>query len=178
MTLTLNWITDSVAGQVPAASPDLPALAFEDQTPITYGELCEGELRYATALQKAGVKPGDRVAIPMRNCIEYPQLFHAISRAGEVSVRLNWRLTGPELQFLLEDSGSTLLILDGEFVERIDSVRDHIPVTSFVVRTEDGRPAPAGSLSLDEFGNVEAIGTFSEPSSDDAATIMYTARRR
>lgn len=174
MGTTLNWITDSVAGQVPVASPDKPALAFEDRTPISYGELREAELRYATALQDAGVQKGDRVAILMRNCIEYAELFFAISRAGAIAVRLNWRLTGEELKFLLTDSGSTLLIMDAEFADRVDSVRSDLPVTTYVAR-ESGGDAPDWATSFTDFSDVGEVGTFPELSADDPVTIMYTS---
>ncbi|NMO03224.1 acyl--CoA ligase [Gordonia sp. TBRC 11910] len=175
MGTTLNWITDSVAGQVPVASPEQPALAFEDQAPISYGELRTAEFRYATALQNAGVNRGDRVAILMRNCIEYAELFFAISRVGATAVRLNWRLTGEELRFLLDDSGSSLLILDAEFAERIDTVRDVLPAIHTYVARPAGGDVPTWAQSFDSFAQVDSIGTFPELDADDPVTIMYTS---
>ncbi|MET9327626.1 class I adenylate-forming enzyme family protein [Tsukamurella sp. NPDC003166] len=172
MGVTLNWITDSVSGQVPEADPDRPALAFEDETPITYRQLRESEFAYATALQNSGTEKGDRVAVLMRNCIEYPQIFFGISRVGAVSVRLNWRLTGPELRFLLQDSGSTVLILDEEFVSRIEPVRHELPVRTYVIRGEN---VPDWAVSLTDFVDSGETGVFPELDPADPATIMYTS---
>ncbi len=82
MGVSFNWVTDSIAGLQPIASPDRTALVFEDIASVTYRELREAELRYATALQRAGVQKGDRVAILMRNCVDYLLLTASIARAG------------------------------------------------------------------------------------------------
>jgi fatty-acyl-CoA synthase len=177
MGVSFNWVTDSIAGLSPIASPDRTALAFEDQASVSYRELRATELRYATALQQAGVTRGDRVAILMRNSLDYLLLTAAIARAGAISVRLNWRLIGPELQFLLTDSGSKVLVLDNEFGTEINGIREYVPVQTYVVRREPGDTAgvPAWATSLDAFGNVDAIGQFPELTLDDPATIMYTS---
>lgn len=172
MGVTLNWITDSVSGQVPEADPDRPALAFEDDTPITYRQLRESEFAYGSALLKAGAEKGSRVAVLMRNCIEYPQIFFGISRAGCVSVRLNWRLTGPELRFLLQDSGASVLLLDEEFVRRIEAVRHELPVRTYVIR---GGSVPDWAVSLEDFAASGESVAFPELDPGDPATIMYTS---
>lgn len=176
MGVSFNWITDSVAGQSPVVSPDTPALAFEDAQPVTYRELREAELRYASALQGAGVRKGDRVAVLMRNCAEYLLLTAAIARAGAISVRLNWRLTGPELQFLLTDSGSTVLFVDAEFTDGIAGIREFVPVQTYVVRVPAAHDdVPGWATSLDDFGVVEIAESFPRTDLDDPATIMYTS---
>lgn len=177
MGVSFNWITDSISGLSPIASPDRTALAFEDRASVTYRELRESELRYASALVRAGVERGDRVAILMRNSLDYLLLTAAIARAGAISVRLNWRLTGPELQFLLTDSGSKVLLLDDEFAPGIGGIRDYVPVQTYVVRCAGDSPphAPAWATSLDAFGQVDRVEGFPELSLDDPATIMYTS---
>src|SRR4051794_6682248 len=124
MGLSFNWITDSVAGRVPIVPPDSPAIAFDDETPWSWSQLREAELRYARSLQQAGVERGDRVALLLRNSIDYIVFLLAIGRVGAIAVRLNWRLTSAELQFMLDDSAAKLLVLDAEFSERVADIRD------------------------------------------------------
>lgn len=174
MGISLNWITDSVACQMPIVSPDRPAIAFDRDEPWTWGQVREAEFRYATALQRAGVQHGDRVAVLMKNCLEYKLLLLALARAGAVGVRLNWRLTGPELRFLLKDSGSKVLIVDDELAGAIEPIRGDVPVETYVVRSTGG-PVPPWSVSLEEFTSVEGTGEFPELALDDLATIMYTS---
>lgn len=177
MGVSLNWVTDSIAGTLPITSPDRPAFVFEDEPPVTYRQVREAELRYASALELAGVERGDRVAVLMRNSMDYLLLTMAIARAGAMSVRLNWRLTGSELEFLLTDSGSKVLILDKEFVKEIDGIRHNVPVHTYVVRTEpdNGGEVPAWTTTLEEFGNVAIADRLPELTLDDSATIMYTS---
>ncbi len=88
-------------------------------------------------------------------------------------VRLNWRLTGPELTFLLNDSGTTLLVLDEAFAATVDGIRDEVPVQTYVVRVDGD--APAWATRLTEFADVEPVGEFPELTMEDPATIMYTS---
>lgn len=61
-----------------------------------------------------GVRPGDRVAIAMRNYPEWVLAFWAAARLGAVLVPLNAWWTGPELAYGLSDSGAKLLVADGD----------------------------------------------------------------
>ena len=65
-----------------------------------------------------GVQKGDRVGIAMRNLPEWIVSFAAILSIGAVSVSFNAWWTESELDYALEDSGSVLLVVDGERVER------------------------------------------------------------
>lgn len=177
MGVSFNWITDSIAGQSPIVTPERTALIFEDIASVSYHELREAELRFASALLRAGVKQGDRVAVLMRNSLDYLLLTAAIARAGAISVRLNWRLTGPELQFLLTDSGAVVLFFDREFGKEVDAIRPFVPVRSYVMRRGDGdgARAPVWAVTLEEFGDVGLSSSFPELTLDDPATIMYTS---
>ncbi len=175
MGVSLNWITDSVVGQLPIASADTPAIAFDDQPPITWGQFREKELLYASALRAAGVGKGDRVAILMHNCPEYAFLLMAIARVGAISVRLNWRLSAAELQFLLNDSGSKVLILDELFVENIDKIHMVVPVETYVVRETEGEKIPNWSISMARFLDTPIADDFPELEMSDPVTIMYTS---
>ena len=77
---------------------------------LTFGELNLRCNRVANALIKLGVKPGDRVALALMNSAEFLEAYFAIAKIGAVLVPLNWRLVADELQFILKDSGSNILI--------------------------------------------------------------------
>ncbi len=92
---------------------------------FTYGELATRCRRIAGALDRAGIAPGERVAILAANSAQYIELYLAIPAAGRVVVPLNTRHAEPELVYALEDSGARLLITDrkpsalDEVVERV-----------------------------------------------------------
>ena len=66
--------------------------------------------RVAHALRAGGVKPGDRVALLLMNGAEFVESFFAVAKIGAVNVPLNWRLVADELEFILKDSGATVLL--------------------------------------------------------------------
>ena len=68
--------------------------------------------RLAGCAGGAGIGKGDRVALLAPNCAEYFELQFACGRLGAIMLPLNWRLTVPELDYILGDSTPKLLIHD------------------------------------------------------------------
>lgn len=79
--------------------------------------------KFAHQLVADGVKPGDRVAIIMRNLPEWPVAFWGAVLAGAIVTPLNAWWTGAELEYGLKNSGTSLAIMD---VERYERIREHI----------------------------------------------------
>ena len=94
--------------------PDRAALVYEGNT-LTYGQLWQRIGRLAGLLLVRGVLPGERVALLMKNSAAFVELALAISHVGAVLVPINFRLSGDEVDFILRDSGSVLLLRDEEF---------------------------------------------------------------
>ena len=90
---------------------------------VTAGAVRAAASKLAHQLVADGVKPGDRVAIVMRNVPEWPVAFWAAMLAGAIVTPLNAWWTGPELEYGLQDSGSVLVIAD---VERYERIREHV----------------------------------------------------
>lgn len=80
---------------------DAVAVADERRS-LTYRELRERGLRLAGGLSERGVRPGDRVAILSRNCVEVIETYMALSLLGAATVPLNHRLTAHELTGIAE----------------------------------------------------------------------------
>ncbi|KAI9317528.1 hypothetical protein BX666DRAFT_2026806 [Dichotomocladium elegans] len=66
-----------------------------------------------------GVKPGDRVAILLQNVPAFLDCKFGVPSAGGVLVPLNTRLTAPEIDYILEHSGATVLIAQQELLARV-----------------------------------------------------------
>lgn len=106
-----DWISHH-AGRRPAK------LAIHDlQTArkFTYAELDARTDRLAAALVAMGIQKGDRIALLAPNCAEYFELQFACGRLGAIMLPLNWRLTVPELEYILGDSTPKLLVHDKSF---------------------------------------------------------------
>ena len=86
--------------------PGLPALGRGTATAQSYGQLAERAARLANALHGLGLKPGDRVAIVAKNCVEYVETIHGIWHGGFAAVPANAKLHGRELGYILEHSGA------------------------------------------------------------------------
>jgi long-chain acyl-CoA synthetase len=91
-----------------AVHVDRVALSFEG-TDTTYGELLTASVRVANALRAEGLGRGDRVAILTKNNVEFFEILFGAAMLGVVVVPVNWRLTAPEIGFLIADSGARLL---------------------------------------------------------------------
>ena len=90
---------------------DAPFVVYEDER-TTFAEHYAQAAALAHRLREDyGVRPGDRVALAMRNLPEWPVAFWAIAATGAVAVPLNAWWTGPELAYALEDSGARVWIV-------------------------------------------------------------------
>ncbi len=123
---------------------------------ITYRELLQRTNRAANALRDLGVKKGERVAVLAQNCNEYVEIYFAAGKSGAVTTPLNYRLTGPEIEYIVNDSEATVVIAQDTFAPVIDSVRDKLPRVKHLVcigQKRDGwrdYEAWAGAASSDE----------------------------
>lgn len=93
-----------------------PAIIHRDQ-PISYSQLVARAQRFAHALKKLGVRPDDKVAIMLNNCPEYVVSFFACAYLGAVAVPVNIFYKERELEYLLRDSDSVVLIASPTFAE-------------------------------------------------------------
>ena len=95
------------------AAPGAPALLWQDGE-MTYGELALRVRRLAGRLAARGIGPGHRVAIPMEPSAERAAAVLAVLAAGAAYVPLDPAYPRERLEFMLEDSGASLLPPDGE----------------------------------------------------------------
>ena len=85
-------------------------LAVKDlRRSLTYAQYEERASRLANALRALGLGKGDRVAVFAHNCLEWMEIYAACAKSGVVAVPVSFRLTGPEVRHILEDSGATAL---------------------------------------------------------------------
>ena len=98
--------------------PGLAAVGQGPRVVQSYGALAERAARLAGALHRIGLKPGDRVAIVAKNCVEYVETIYGIWHGGFAAVPANAKLHGRELGYIVEHSGARVCFatpgLDGE----------------------------------------------------------------
>ncbi len=152
---------------------DAAFIVYEDER-TTFADLHAAAATFAHRLiDDFGVEKGDRVAIAMRNFPEWPIAFWGSASVGAIVVPLNAWWTGAELEYGLSDSGTKVLVADGERMERL---AEHLPalpgLTTITVRGD-------GPLVWDDLlGGVDPDAQLpADPGlhPDDDATIFYTS---
>jgi fatty-acyl-CoA synthase len=141
-------------------SPDRRALA-DPHRALTYAELAERTARLAGALRRLGVGHGDRVAYLGVNAVEVFETLFAAWLLGAIAVPLNYRLSGPEIRYMLADSGASVLVHSAD-ADALVAAAEPWPST---LRHVLGTGFAAGP-ALDEAPPVAL---------DDPALILYTS---
>ena len=137
---------------------------------LTYRDLDDRADRLGGHLQSLGVVKGDRVAMLAPNGPEFFDLQFACGRIGAIAVLLNWRLTVPELEYIVNDASPGVLIHDTSFADVASKLRDlcsigHLLEIGFVGATNPYEAALAGA------GPISVVAL----THDDPSTIMYTS---
>jgi fatty-acyl-CoA synthase len=143
---------------------------------LTFRQWNDRACRLANALLALGLAKGDRVAILAYNCVEWMEIYVAMAKAGLVAVPINFRLLGPEIQYIAENAEASAFIVQDDLVERVEEIRAtlSIPAGNYV---HFGRPdSPAGYRSYED---LITRASASEPAlevlPEDPWTFMYTS---
>ena len=113
--------------------PDKTVIICDDRQ-ITYQELNARVNQLAHGLLQNGINKGSKVATLMYNSIELVEIYFALATAGIVGIPLNFRLTAPELYYIIENSDATALIIGEEFESTIErEMKENIYITDFIL---------------------------------------------
>ena len=97
------------------AKPDAPAIFEGTELYATYAGFAARVRALAAGLQAAhDLKAGDRVAVFMKNCPAYLELFYAVWWFGGTIVPINSKLHPREAAWITGDAGATILVCDGD----------------------------------------------------------------
>jgi long-chain acyl-CoA synthetase len=152
---------------------DKPFLVYEDET-WTFTDTMVRVDEIADALvSRYGVKPGDRVAISMRNYPEWIMSFAAIVSVGGVAVCMNSWWKAAEVAYGLEDSSPNVMLADIERFRIAESALTRLGIRAAVVR-HDG-DLPNSCDRLDDILTSGASMPEVDVRSDQDATILYTS---
>jgi long-chain acyl-CoA synthetase len=100
---------------------------------MSYGEVDKLSRAFASYLQGLGLAKGDRVAVMMPNCLQYPIAVCGILRAGLILVNVNPLYTPRELEHQLKDSGSKAIVIMENFGNTLQQCIGATPVKHVVL---------------------------------------------
>jgi carnitine-CoA ligase len=148
--------------------PATPFLRFSDAE-LTFAETDEQVNAIARGLDALGVRPGDRVAILLPNCVELVLTWFAANRLGAVAAPVNTAFRGPALAHVLGLSGADVLVVDASLLETVRG----FDFGTVVVRGETDPQrgtVPFGRLTEYNRSTVENRGGPADP-----ALVLFTS---
>ncbi|HTF45965.1 MAG TPA: AMP-binding protein [Pseudonocardia sp.] len=144
-------------------------------------EALQRAARIAGGLAELGVQPGDRVAVVLRNDIEFLEVSLGIGQLGAIPVPVNWHWKGAELAYLLADCGATAVFAHRDLAPVVaDALSTPVPIIEVVpsaalrqaYQLPDELPA-IGQLELESWldGHTELVDTPPTP----PLSVIYTS---
>ncbi|MBZ9990336.1 malonyl-CoA synthase [Mesorhizobium sp. BH1-1-5] len=162
-----NHLFDAFSSRMP--TPGRLLMETDDGRSISYGDMMAKSAQLAHALARAGVEPGDRVAVQVEKSPEAALLYLASLRAGAVFLPLNTAYTLPELDYFFRDAEPRLIVCDPDRLSGVEPLAASIGATVLTLgRDGQGTLASQASRQATEFSDV-ARGP------DDLAAILYTS---
>ncbi len=131
--------------------------------------------KLANALHGIGLSKGDRVAVFAYNRLEWAEIYAAIAKAGLIAVPINFRLTAPEMAFIVADSGARAIIVEDALSDIVSQAGQDL--ADFQLKFIGiGNDPPGGYLSYED---LIAVAPSDEPTTlvlpDDPWCLMYTS---
>jgi crotonobetaine/carnitine-CoA ligase len=147
---------------------------------VTFAELNEGANRIGNSVRNRGIRSGDPVSVMLRNPLQTVFALAGINKAGAVFSPINFEYKGEVLEYQLNDTDPDLLIIEDQYVERLNAIRpqlDSLPELVVYESSSDGE-TPDNEFTSSMFDDVSS-GDSSSPdvtvSWDDPAAIIYTS---
>lgn len=162
-------------------------------TEITWMEFKKLVWRVAGGLQALGVKKGDRVYLGMQNCPQFLLSYFGAQSIGAVVVPGSPMFKSGELEYILNDSGAKVVIIEDGLYPIFESIREKVPSVEAVVVTSLAEYVPAepsipfpqgivpenpscqGAIQWNDFINAEPIKRLADLDLEDLAQLQYTS---
>jgi long-chain acyl-CoA synthetase len=137
---------------------------------VTYPELFGAALRASRGLADLGVGAGDRVALLLRNSLEFLEASIATVPLGASAVPINWHWRGDEIAHVLGDSGAKVLIAHGDLWPQVaDALPDGV---ALVLVGDEGETAAAAARWSEWMASLEPWAQAPETA---PVSIIYTS---
>jgi len=143
-----------------------------DEKQLSYAELDELSGRFASGLKAYGVQIGDRVTLYASNSWQWVVCYYGALKAGAVINPVNMMLTHAELEFVLRDCGSRVLLTSADKAAQLPNIHEQSGIEHMIVF---GGDAPKYSIPFNDIIDKHQVSNpvFCDPLS--LSTIAYTS---
>ncbi|MFE4502408.1 AMP-binding protein [Rhodococcus sp. NPDC056743] len=166
---------------VASAVPDRIALSYEGET-LSYAQLDAEANRTAHLLARAGVSPGEHVALFLKNSVEHVTSILGLIKIRAVPINVNYRYTPAELEYIFTNSDSVAVVVELPEHQRVlASLFGACPMVRTVIvigeisaeLTAAAKAHEVSVLSFAESREMSPEGEFDSRSGDDLY-LLYT----
>ena len=166
-------------------SPDRKAVIYEGET-YTYREFSARVRSVVTGLVNSGVQAGDRVAYVGFNSATLLELVYACAHIGAIFVPVNFRLAPPEVEFILQHSGASVVIVEETHRAGVQDIAKNLPDVREYFLIDDDASLPAHTAALVNgkpwqlvshlhLSDPDAAPELAKVDPDDLEVLMYTS---
>lgn len=152
----MDWNFGDILDAVEPVLPQDSVAFIHGVRQITLGEARRATNNMARGLIARGAKPGDKIAIYMRNRPEYLMALSAGWKARLTHVNVNYRYTPEEVWYIFDNSDAQTVVYASEFRDAVSQIRPRLPkVKNWIEVSTDGSVAPFAERfeALAEEGN-------------------------
>jgi long-chain acyl-CoA synthetase len=166
---SIGFFAAEVLEKTAHQQPHKTAIITKDER-LTFAELNQRVHGLAANLQQSDIRQGDRVGILLPNCAAIPLSYFATQKIGAITVILDARLKGKELQGVLKDAALKLLIVHYQLRAEVEEAFKGLGrITLWVVNGE-------GDESFDKrFSLPTLAASLPQLNENDDALILYTS---
>lgn len=143
---------------------------FSEEFSLTYQELFKASLRVSNALNKKGIKPGDRVILLYENSIDFYLAYYGIWQIGAIVTPVNYLLHAFEISHIIHNAKPAAIIISSSSYEKMHDVLKEIPI---IITQED-----LYKILNDEFmesSEIISSKIFAEQEGDNLSALLYTS---
>lgn len=106
---------------------------------LTYAQFFHRCDRWSAALQRLGIRPGDRVAYISPNTLAQLESFYAVPQIGAVTVPINHRLTADDFAYIIGHSGARVVCVHADYLDQVDRIRNQLSAVEHFVALEGSK---------------------------------------
>src|ERR1700748_3932244 len=133
----------------PLAQAPEQMIVYRGMKRFTYRQLRERIGRLASSLARLGVGAGDTVGVLDWDSNRFLEAYFAVPMMGAVLQTVNVRLSPEQLAYTIDHGGSSVLLVNDDFVPALEGIRDKLPKLKRLILISDRPAAQAGGLTFE-----------------------------